>query len=82
MAEMPQTHGAIRKLGADKRKAAINAKTREGYKLTVSQLRKKPTTARLREVFKAVDRASKSGVIHKNKAARLKSRLSRLVKKK
>lgn len=82
MAAMPETHGAIRKLRADKKKAAVNSKTRSNYKQAVSTMRKKPTAAKLKEVFRAVDRASKSGVIHKNKAARLKSRLSALVKKK
>ena len=45
-------------------------------------MRKKPTPGSLVKVFRAVDRAVKGKVIHKNKAARIKSRLALLVKKK
>lgn len=41
--------------------------------------RKKPTKKNLGSVFSELDRAAKKHVIHKNKAARLKSRLSKLV---
>lgn len=76
---MPLTTGALRKQRADFRKAAQNTKTKVKYRSLVSKYRKKPTTAQLPSLFAAVDRAAKRGVVHKNKAARLKSRLSRLV---
>lgn len=82
MAVMPVTVGAIRKLRADKKKAAINQKIRTGLRDAVSAMRKKPTESALKKVFSKADAAAKSGVIHKNKASRLKSRLSKLVKKK
>ena len=82
MAIMPITVGAIRKLRADKRKAIFNLQVKKSLKEAVSQMRKKPTEKNLKELFVRADRAVKSRVIHKNKAARLKSRLSALVKKK
>jgi small subunit ribosomal protein S20 len=82
MAIMPITVGAIRKLRADKRKAVINLQVKKSLKEAVSRMRKKQTEKNLRDLFMKADRAVKSRVIHKNKAARLKSRLSALVKKK
>jgi small subunit ribosomal protein S20 len=77
---MPITKGAIRKLRADKKKSALNLKVKTAYKQAVSSMRKHPSIKTLREVFSKVDRAAKTNVIHKNKASRLKSRLSKLVK--
>jgi len=77
---MPATVGAIRKLRADKRKAAVNLKTKTSYKAAVSKVRRKATVKNLREVFSKLDRAVKAGVIARNKAARLKSRLAKRVK--
>lgn len=76
---MPITVGAIRKQRSDKRKAAGNLKVKGFLKEAVAKMRKKPTEAALREVFKRADRAVKTGVIHRNTAARLKSRLSQRV---
>ena len=82
MAIMPVTVGALRKLRADQRKAAINLRVRKALKEAVSVMRKKPTEKNLKDLSSKADKAVKSKVIHKNKAARLKSRLSALVKKK
>ena len=79
---MPATKGAIRKLRADKRKTAGNSKIKTAYKEAVSKMKKQPSAAKLTIAYKMLDRAANSRVIHKNKAARLKSRLSGLVKKK
>ncbi len=79
---MPITVGAIRKQRADVRKAAINRAVKARYKEAVHDVRVKPTAKSLSEAFKQLDRAAKSKTIHKNKAARLKSRLSKLLAKK
>jgi len=50
-------------------------------KESVSAARKKPTPTNLKKAFSALDRAAKKKIIHKGKAARLKSRLSLLLKK-
>ena len=82
IATMPITKSAIRKLRADKRKAKVNLKVRRALKEAVAQMRKKPSAKNLTAMFSRADRAAKSGVIHKNKASRLKSRLSALIAKK
>jgi small subunit ribosomal protein S20 len=79
---MPVTVGALRKLKADRRKTKINLRVSKALKAAVSGMRKKPTEKKLAQAYSKLDRASKLGVIHKNKAARLKSRLTALVKKK
>ncbi len=82
MADMPITKGAIRKLRSDKSKTRVNGMVKRAFRESVSKMRKHPTVKNLVEVYRKLDRAAKSKVIHKNKADRLKSRLSRLVVKK
>lgn len=79
---MPVTKQAIKKVRQDRRKTIYNMKVKKAYKKLVSVFRKTPTPASLKLVYKTLDRAAKTNVIHKNKAARLKSRLSKLVKSK
>lgn len=79
---MPITVGAIRKQRADVHKATVNRIIRSRYKEAVHDVRVKPTAKNLNEAFSMLDRAAKRKTIHKNKAARLKSRLSKLVAKK
>lgn len=79
---MPILKGAIRKLRADKKKVAINVRVAQAFKGAVKKMRKHPTAKNLVEAFRRLDRAAKSRVIAKNKAGRLKSRLSKLLHKK
>ena len=79
---MPLTVGAIRKQRADKRKAGFNSKTRRSASKSLSLARKKPSTQSFSAAFSALDRSAKKGVMHPNKAARLKSRLAKLLMKK
>lgn len=65
---------------ADRRKTAVNLKTKVSYKTALSKARRKPTEKKLKEAFSKLDRAVKAGVIAKSKAARLKSRLAKRVK--
>lgn len=76
---MPVIKQAIKKVRQDKRKTAFNLKVKNAYKKAVSEFRKGPTAIRLKTVYKLLDRAAKTNVIHKNKASRLKSRLSKLL---
>jgi len=82
MAVMPITLGAIRKLKADKRKTAINARVRTAFKVAIANVRRQPTVKNLTEAYRKLDKAAKAKIIHLNKAARLKSRLANLVAKK
>lgn len=79
---MPVTKQAIKKVRQDKRKTLINLKVKQAYKKAVRAFVKKPTEAGLVGVFKALDKAAKGNVIHKNRASRLKSRLSKKLPKK
>lgn len=78
---MPVTKQAIKKVRQDKRKTLINLKIKQAYKKAVRDFMKKPTEAGLTGVFKALDKAAKGNVIHKNRASRLKSRLSKKLPK-
>ncbi|MDO8488230.1 MAG: 30S ribosomal protein S20 [bacterium] len=78
---MPITVGAIRKQRADKRRVVVNLRVKNLYKNAVKKMRQKPNAKALTEAFSRLDRAAKTHVIHKNKAARLKSRLSKLLAK-
>lgn len=78
---MPILKSAIKKLAVDKRRTRENTITKTVYKKAVKLTRIKPTAAALTRAFSALDRAAKKHVIHQNKANRLKSRLSRLLKK-
>lgn len=74
---MPVTKQAIKKVRQDKRKARFNLRKKKTYKENVKDYLKNPTEAALKKVSSALDRAAKTNVIHKNKASRLKSRLSK-----
>ena len=57
------------------RKAAIrNSKTKRGLKTSLKTFAKSPSAKAHSEVQSNLDKAVKKGVIHKNKAARLKKR--------
>ena len=74
---MPVTKQAIKKVRADKRKTAYNLRKKRAYRRAVKDYLSKPTAAGLQKAFSAIDRAAKVNIIHKNKAARLKSQLSK-----
>ena len=78
---MPVIKQAIKKVRQDKRKTLINLKVKNAYKKAVSAFRKSPSEAGLKTVYRVLDTAAKTNVIHKNKAARLKSRLSKKLAK-
>ncbi len=77
---MPVTKQARKKLRKDKKRTEKNLKIKEGFKKAVKNTRKNPTPKKLSEAAKVIDKAAKNGTIHKNKAARLKSRLAKASK--
>ena len=79
---MPITKRAIKKLRHDRKRTAEVERVRATLQKLVKSMRKKPTQKSLTQVFAALDKAAKTHVIHKNKAARLKARLSKLLAKK
>ncbi len=85
---MPITKSAKKALRQNIRRRARNQKQKEAVKKTIKAYKKlvsdKKTAeakAQLPRVYKALDKLAKVGVIKKNKASRLKSRLSQLITK-
>jgi len=79
---MPVTKSAKKALQRDRRRALINERIRRQLKQALKQARTKPTKKFIGQAASVLDRAAKKGVIHPNKAARLKSRLAKLARKK
>lgn len=77
---MPITKSAKKKLRRDQKKTIINLRVKNRFKSAVRSFKKKPTKKGLQKVYQLLDRAAKKKVIHKQKAARLKSRLTKLLK--
>jgi small subunit ribosomal protein S20 len=74
---MPVTKQAKKKLRKDKKREKNNLKLKSHYKKVVKKTKKNPTPKSLSQASKVIDKAAKKGLIHKNKAARIKSRLAR-----
>jgi small subunit ribosomal protein S20 len=79
---MPIIKQAKKKLRHDRKRTEITSGVRASLRMVVKSFRKSPSKKSLGSVFRALDKAAKRNIIHKNKAARLKSRLSSLVAKK
>lgn len=77
---MPITKSALKKVRSDRRRTSANDKMRLLFKRAVKQVKTKPSAKLLQSAYSAVDRAAKKRLIHRNKAARLKSALARLVR--
>ncbi len=76
---MPITSSAKKALRQNKRRRAINIKRKSALQTAIKQYKKIPE---LQALYKAVDKAAKSGFIKKNKANRIKSRMaSKAIKK-
>lgn len=77
---MPILKNAKKALKVSLRKAEINQRVRSQAKTAVDSLKSKPSSETLSAAFSKIDRAVKGKILHKNKAARMKSALSSLVK--
>ena len=77
---MPIIAQAAKKLRHDRKRTKVTMAVRETLRDAVKSFRKSPAKKSLSKVFQTIDKASKRNVIHANKAARLKSRLSKLLK--
>ncbi len=74
---MPIIKSAIKKVRKDKTRTARNKKRALDLKSLIKKVRNSKTDKTLQAVFSALDKAAKVKLIHPNKAARLKSRLSK-----
>jgi len=79
---MPVTVSAKKALRRDRRRTIINKRLKTKVKVAIKTVQQKPTPKNLSQAFSLLDQAKKKKLIHKNKAARLKSQLSQLLKKK
>ena len=84
---MPITRSAKKAMRQSLHRRARNLRRKDAYKTAVKELaklvsagNKKEAEKLLPKVYKALDKAAKTNVINKNKAARLKSKASKLVK--
>lgn len=78
---MPVTKTAKRALRGSKVKEGINKLIVSKLEVALRSARKTKTSTNITKATSLVDRAAKKKVIHKNKAARIKSQLSKLLPK-
>lgn len=74
---MPITQSAKKALRRDKRRAIVNLRIKRKMKAALKKAKEKPIKKNLALAYSALDRAVKKKIIHKNKAARLKSKLTK-----
>lgn len=78
---MPVTKTAKRALRSSMRKKETNKKIVSSYEIAIRTARKTKSVKDLKKALSQVDRAAKKKTIHKNKASRIKSSLSKIIKK-
>ena len=76
---MPIIKSAKKKMRKDKKRTLHNKKIEETLKGLIKAMRKNPTQKVFSDVMSKLDKAVKINLIHANKAARFKSRLSKLI---
>lgn len=74
---MPILKNAQKALRVAERRTIVNRRVKSQLKTAVDSYAKKPSTEALSEAFSRIDKAVKKHLIHRNKAARVKSRLSK-----
>ncbi len=78
---MPVTKTAKRALRGSKKKETVNKLIVSKLEAAIRTARKGKTAEKILKAVSLTDRAAKKKVIHKNKAARIKSQLSKLLPK-
>ena len=77
---MPILANAKKALRVSKKKTEFNSRVKSILKTMVDKMKKSPSAENLRSAYSAVDKAVRKHLMHKNKAARVKSQLSKLSK--
>lgn len=77
---MPIIKSAKKRVKVAQKAAVLNSKTKRGLKSAIKSFDKSPSAKSHSAVQSQIDRAAKKGVIHKNKAARLKKRAAQKAK--
>lgn len=79
---MPVIKSAKKKLKVDRKRESANKKAEALIDLIIKKAQKKPTPESVRRAFEVIDKGVKKNIFHKNKGARIKSKLSKLIAKK
>ena len=79
---MPVTKSARKKLKKDRARTVENKKIENLFKSAIKKGQKNKTEKLVIQAIKMIDKAAKKNIIHKNKASRLKSKISKLIRKK
>jgi small subunit ribosomal protein S20 len=75
---MPLLKHARKKLRQDKKRTLANKKVKTTYKSMLKEAKENPTAESISAAVSSVDKAVKNHIIHANKAARIKSSLSKV----
>lgn len=78
---MPIIRSSIKKMRQDKKREAHNKQIKDKLKRLIKNMRRSPNPKFLQTTESFLDKAAKVNLIHPNKAARLKSRLAKLIGK-
>ena len=76
---MPLLKNAKKALRSSKTTALVNSRVKSRMKTAMDTVKASATQETVSEAYSRIDRAVKQNLIHKNKAARLKSQVSKLV---
>ena len=76
---MPVTKSAIKALRQQKKRTIVNSEIRAKMRTIIKAVKTDLGMQGLSEMYSTVDRAAKRGIIHPNKAARIKSRITKSV---
>ncbi len=76
---MPVIKSAKKKLRQDENATIRNAKMETALKDAIKAAKKNPSLELVRKATSAADKAAKRHIVHNNKAARIKSALSKLL---
>lgn len=79
---MPIIKSAKKALRQTERRTVFNRRLKSKAKQTIKAFEKNPTKDNLKKAYSALDKAVKRNIFHKNKAARTKGKLSKLLVKK
>jgi small subunit ribosomal protein S20 len=76
---MPVLRNAKKKLRQDKKRTIENRKVKNAVRTVIKKAKKDKTPETLSKAFSSVDKAVKKNILHKNKAAHVKSSLAKIV---
>lgn len=75
---MPRIKSSIKDVRRTRRRRLVNRMANSNLRTAIKKARvAEPTAEQLSQAFKVIDKAVKTGLLHRNAAARHKSRLSK-----